>query len=289
MPGKGDAINEKYVNMGKFCISFDFLNDIWDEELALMNKDKVGRPYLYPESFIRFVATIRTAYGLRYRQTEGFLRAISEHSPKIRPADYTTIWRRTLQMKVELSSIEDVSELTVILDSTGFKMTDAGSWINYLYGKNKNYLKAHAAIDAKTGKLIGIVVTGRDTHDSEMGVFLVEGVAFKVLIADGAYDKRDMFNLVAKKNAVPIIKIRKNASTRSLGSPLRARSVREVKKIGQGMWKEKYEYGRRWRIESYFSAVKRSFGEGTTAKRFDMAQKEVMMKFLLYDQLQQLV
>jgi hypothetical protein len=25
------------------------------------------------------------------------------------------------------------------------------------------------------------------------------------------------------------------------------------------------------------------------AKRFDMAQKEVMMKFLLYDQLQQLV
>jgi len=25
MPGKSDAINEKYVNMGKFCISFDFL------------------------------------------------------------------------------------------------------------------------------------------------------------------------------------------------------------------------------------------------------------------------
>ncbi|HOT85106.1 MAG TPA: hypothetical protein PLO49_08055 [Methanofastidiosum sp.] len=46
MPGKGDAINEKYVNMGKFCISFDFLNNIWDEELALMNKDKVGRPYM---------------------------------------------------------------------------------------------------------------------------------------------------------------------------------------------------------------------------------------------------
>ncbi|HQG61846.1 MAG: hypothetical protein KBB87_05885 [Candidatus Methanofastidiosum sp.] len=46
MPGKGDAINEKYVNMGKFCMSFDFLNTIWDEELALMNKDKVGRPYM---------------------------------------------------------------------------------------------------------------------------------------------------------------------------------------------------------------------------------------------------
>ena len=40
-----------------------------------------------------------------------------------------------------------------------------------------------------------------------------------------------MFNIVCKRNAVPIIKIRKNASTRSLGSTLRAKSVREVKKI----------------------------------------------------------
>ena len=63
------------------------------------------------------------------------LRAISEHSPKIRPADYTPIWRRTFQMKVELETIEDVSELTVILDSTSFKMTDAGNWINYIYDK----------------------------------------------------------------------------------------------------------------------------------------------------------
>jgi hypothetical protein len=38
MPGKSDAITKKYVNMGKFCISFDFLNDIWNEEL-----DQAGR------------------------------------------------------------------------------------------------------------------------------------------------------------------------------------------------------------------------------------------------------
>jgi len=38
-------------------------------------------------------------------------------------------------MKVELETIEDVSELTVILDSTSFKMTDAGNWINYIYDK----------------------------------------------------------------------------------------------------------------------------------------------------------
>lgn len=181
MKGESDAINEKYVKMGNFCIYFDFLNDIWNKELALMNNDKVGRPYLYPEYFIRFVATLMTAYSLKYRQTEDFLRAISEHSPKIRSADYTTIWRRTLKMKIELEAIEDVSELTVILDSTRFKMTDTDSWINYLYGKNKNYLKAHATIDAKTGKLIKIVVTDRDTHDSEMAIFLFGEILSKFL------------------------------------------------------------------------------------------------------------
>ncbi|MDY1592084.1 MAG: transposase [Methanofastidiosum sp.] len=147
-------------------------------------------------------------------------------------------------MKVELEAIEDVSELTAVRDSTGFKVADPGSWISYL--------KTHVAIDAKTGKLIGIVVTDRDTHDSEMGIFLADGVAFKVLIADGAYDTRNMFDLAAKKNAVPIIKIRKNVSTRPLGSPLRAKSMREVKKIGQVSWKEKYEYDKRWRIEHTF-------------------------------------
>jgi hypothetical protein len=35
-------------------------------------------------------------------------------------------------MKVELETLEDVSDFTVILDITGFKMTGAGSWINYL-------------------------------------------------------------------------------------------------------------------------------------------------------------
>lgn len=57
MPYKCDTINEKYANMREFCISFDYLNDIWNKELALMNKDDVRRSYFYPRTFIRFVVT----------------------------------------------------------------------------------------------------------------------------------------------------------------------------------------------------------------------------------------
>ena len=42
------------------------------------------------------------------------------------------------------------------------------------------------------------------------------------------------------------------------------------------------EYGKRWAVETYFSAAKRLLGEYVTAKRPENAMKEVKLKFLLY-------
>ncbi|MCC7572531.1 MAG: IS5/IS1182 family transposase, partial [Candidatus Methanofastidiosum sp.] len=42
----------------------------------------------------------------------------------------------------------------------------------------------------------------------------------------------------------------------------------------------------RWLVESCFSAVKRAYGESVNAKRFDMAKKEAMLKFILYSAVQ---
>ncbi|KYC49936.1 MAG: hypothetical protein AMQ74_01349 [Candidatus Methanofastidiosum methylothiophilum] len=65
-----------------------------------MNRDKIRRPYFNSESFIRFVATVRTAFGIGTSKMKAFFGA-SQNSPKIRLAEYTIVWRRTLQMKVE--------------------------------------------------------------------------------------------------------------------------------------------------------------------------------------------
>ena len=51
-------------------------------------------------------------------------------------------------------------------------------------------------------------------------------------IADGSYDSRDNFNYLAKKEIEPVIKTRKDASTKARGSPSRAKMVREMKEIG---------------------------------------------------------
>ena len=42
----------------------------------------------------------------------------------------------------------------------------------------------------------------------------------------------------------------------------------EFKKLGYDRWREEKGYGVRWRIESLFSAVKRTFGESVRTTSF---------------------
>ena len=42
--------NEKLVRRGEFYLSFEFLEN-WNQELAIMNRGKRGRPFEYPEAF----------------------------------------------------------------------------------------------------------------------------------------------------------------------------------------------------------------------------------------------
>ncbi|CAD7768792.1 hypothetical protein FHEFKHOI_01790 [Candidatus Methanoperedenaceae archaeon GB50] len=48
---------------------------------------------------------------------------------------------------------------------------------------------------------------------------------------DGGYDSRENFNYLAENNVEPVIKIRSNSSTKSRGSPSRAKRVREPKRV----------------------------------------------------------
>jgi hypothetical protein len=56
---------------------------------------------------------------------------------------------------------------------------------------------------------------------------------------DKAYDNRNNFNILDNKiNAEPAIKIRKNASVRSKGCPLRRDEVLLIRKLGYDGWKK---------------------------------------------------
>ncbi|MDD5779049.1 MAG: IS5/IS1182 family transposase, partial [Candidatus Thermoplasmatota archaeon] len=55
--------------------------------------------------------------------------------------------------------------------------------------------------------------------------------------------------------------------------------------LGYNGWRDKYRYGQRWMAESYFSGVKRMFGETVRAHSQEAMFQEVMTKFILYDTL----
>jgi len=75
---------------------------------------------------------------------------------------------------------------------------------------------------------------------------------------------------------------KKNARTRARGSPARAKVVREIHKMGLENWKESVEYGVRWRVEIFFSALKRVMGEVIKAKKTMYQFQEAAMKIFCY-------
>jgi Transposase DDE domain len=107
----------------------------------------------------------------------------------------------------------------------------------------------------------------------------------KVHDADKAYDNRNNnFNILDDINAEPAIGIRKNASTRSKGCPLRKDEVSLIKKLGLERWKELKDAGRRWIVEIVFSSIKRVMGgEDLLSKKFSAQKVEAGLKILLYN------
>ena len=51
-------------------VNFDVINN-WDTELKEMNKDKIGEPFHYPDTFLLLLGYAKAYFHLPYRQTEG--------------------------------------------------------------------------------------------------------------------------------------------------------------------------------------------------------------------------
>jgi len=178
--------------------------------------------------------------------------------------------------------------LTVVADSTGLSTTRKGSYIEAMWRREKRrFVKLHVLADPKTGKIVGFRVTSEKTGDTKKFVPMVKEVAKKNKVkkayADGAYDSRANFNLLDELSIEPAIKVKRNASAKPKGSPLRKEEVLLVQRVGYDRWKELKEYGRRWMVEVVFSSLKGVLGEALRARRFVSQKVEASLKVMLYN------
>jgi hypothetical protein len=276
--------NEALVKRGLILLDLDFVAG-WSRELKAMNTRKEGARYRYPESFIKLLAVVH-AYVLPYRQLEGFMRGLGQYVDGLKALDYTTIWWRVAKMKVDLvSSVDLDKDVTIAVDSSGIKVTNRGEWIHKKWRLQRGFIKVHIAVDTKTKQILSIEVTKEDVGDGRMLRYLVNGSSSRArlsgVIADGAYDSKSNFRMLADLGVDPLIRVRRNASFKGGGCMPRKFAV--VEQLGNPDWLKEKGYGYRWMVESAFSSIKRIFGEYICAVKWPNIVKELLLKASIYN------
>ena len=221
------SYNQSLVRRGEILLGFDVI-DNWDSELEEMNKDKVGEPFHYPDTFLLLLGYAKAYFHLPYRQTEGITQAHAKGKVSSIP-DYTTISRRVNRLDIKIKDLDNKNKqfkdeyIVIAIDSTGIKVTNRGQWMREKWNvKNKKgYLKIHVAVDVKTKKILSMKVTDEHVHDSKMLPELVENIiksedmstTTTKLFGDGAYEGNDVFRYLGDNGILPCIKVRKNAES----------------------------------------------------------------------------
>ena len=86
---KWAVYNQSLVRRGELLLAFDVI-DNWDVELKEMNKDKIGEPFHYPNTFLLLLGYAKAYFHLPYRQTEGITQGHAKGKVPTSIPHYTT-------------------------------------------------------------------------------------------------------------------------------------------------------------------------------------------------------
>jgi len=282
--------NEELVMRGYFYFNPEFL-DKWNEEIKQMNSGKVGEPYLYPESMIKFLAVLHCK-GFDYRSLEGFMKFLSERYQFQFPIiSYSQICRRVNALKIDFKILkEDMKDyLEVGVDGSGEKSTKRGGWMREQWKVKKGWIKV-VIMGCKNKKdkkyVIDIRVGNENLDERKVAREMIKKNHEDIgkIYADGLHDCKATFNLCKEYDIPTAIKIRKNASLQTHQSGKRKEEVLIYKSMPHEEWIREKGYGNRWPItEGIFSGSKRIFGEYVSATKKRNMYHEVKLKFWAYN------
>jgi len=72
------AYNESLIERCHILMDIGFIKS-QRRELAKMNKKKVGRPFLYPDSYVQFLVFLKIGFSISYRTVQGIVRGLAEY------------------------------------------------------------------------------------------------------------------------------------------------------------------------------------------------------------------
>lgn len=299
--------NEGLVKRGEVLVDLEIFKG-WEEELDLMNKDKYGRPYEYPESFIEFILRFKSIFKIDYRSLEGISRKLIIFIKGARKApDYTTLQIRFSEIDCRIEVYEGSGlEQEIACDSSGLKTNNRGEYRMSKYrGKKKEYVKIHIAVNTKTRQVVSCEVEKEGVRDHEEMDKLILGAEkrgkIKKALFDAGYDCKEKYLELEKKGIKGVIRPRKTMKLERVIDEIEGEKRNERETLDEGKkekikarllrlenlkrylededkWKEENGYGQRWKAESRYSVFKRIFGEHLFSKGIKNQKKEAIIK-----------
>jgi hypothetical protein len=163
-------------------------------------------------------------FGLRLRQTEGFLISLLKLMRlALAVPDHTTLSRRATKRRSpdkrqsERDRLSQNEPVQVLIDSTGLQIYGAGQWLEEKHGtkSRRNWRKLHLALDADSGDIIAHVVTEQDVGDTSQVEPLFDQIKMPIgqFTAHGAYDGNPTYDLVARHSAGAVVVIPPRANS----------------------------------------------------------------------------
>ena len=260
--------NESLVNRGDITIWFS--EDALDSWEHPNDTTKVGRPFVYSDTAIECLLTIRELFKLPYRQTEGFGRSlVGLLDIDVAIPDFTSLAKRAAKLGISLSLANKRGSIDIVVDSTGMKVFGEGEWKMRTHGKSKRrtWRKVHLSVDPETHEIVAEVLTENSKDDASQVAPMLEQIDQRVetFYGDGGYDKWKVYKLLESKSIQPVVPPQRNAKIKQHGNatsePLaRDEAIRGIRSLGRKGWKEEIGYHCRSLAETAMFRLKQTFG-----------------------------
>ena len=281
--------NRSLINRGNFFL-------LISEEVFKTWKEPRQAPGLnrYSNLLIQTLLTLRCTLRMIFRSIQGMAKGLLEWMKSPLPVpDYTCLCKRMPELKDSLPKLSTRRPSVLLIDSSGLKSYGAEEWLRFHHRlKTKSrWIKLHISLDASSQEVISYEVTSSSGSDAKQLPLLLNKAPQSVneVIADGAYDTKNVREAIANRGAKALIRPRKGALRRKdpyPGSEERDDAIGIINALGNDeeafdLWKKLMRYGRRSLVETFFSRMKQKFGTRIQSKTFDRQEVEVGLKLRL--------
>lgn len=248
-----------------------------------------GAPFVYSDTAIETVLTLREVFHLPNRGVEGFVRSLFQIMGISLPVpDHTTLSRRGRTVKVRLPK-RAKGPLHLVLDSSGLKVYGEGEWKVRQHGvsKRRTWRKIHLAVDSESGEFQAVELTEAGVHDAKAIRPMLEEVERPLasVAGDGSYDRREVYQALQEHSpdvriAIPPrrdARIWRHGNAKGPPHP-RDENLRYIRRHGRRAWKRHSGYHRRSLAETAVFRLKTIFGPSLSARLLETQRTQARIR-----------